>query len=164
MRDNTHDVAIVLGAGVAKGGLPSRALLRRAAHAVALYQSGRVPCLLMSGGVGRYPPAEAVLMRDAALAAGVPEAALRIEPLSRDTLENAAFCKPIVAAEGWRRVLLVSDGYHLPRALYTFRHLGIPADGDPAPAPGPLLAAHCREVAAFLTYLWRVERAARLLG
>jgi len=153
-----HDVAVVLGAAVKPGGLASESLIRRVAHGVGLYQAGRVPRLLMSGGVGRHPPAEAHLMRDLAVAAGVPEEAISIEARSRDTLENAAFSREILERHGWRRVLVVTDAYHLPRALYTFRRLGVAADGEPAPTPTLLLGTRCREALAFLTYLWRVER------
>jgi uncharacterized SAM-binding protein YcdF (DUF218 family) len=153
-----HDVAVVLGAAVKPGGLASESLTRRVAHGVGLYHAGRVSHLLMSGGVVRHPPAEAHLMRDLALAAGVPGAAIAIETCSRDTLENAAFSRAILDRNGWRRVLVVTDGYHLPRALYTFRRLGIEAEGEPAPAPRLLLGTRCREAVAFLTYLWRVER------
>jgi uncharacterized SAM-binding protein YcdF (DUF218 family) len=139
-------------------------LARRIAHAIAVYRQGRVGSLLLSGGVVRHPPAEAALMRLAALAAGVPEDALAIEDRSRNTLENAQYCAPIIARRGWRRVLLITDSYHLPRSLYTFRRFGVAADGDPVPPPrrdGALLAAQVREMAAFLVYLWRVERALR---
>ncbi|HLN23002.1 MAG TPA: YdcF family protein [Patescibacteria group bacterium] len=154
----SHDVAVVLGAAVKPGGQASESLIRRVAHGVGLYQAGRVPHLLMAGGVGRHPPAEAYLMRGLALAAGVPEAAIVVETYSRDTLENAAFSRDILNRNGWRRVLVVTDAYHLPRALYTFRRLGIDADGSAVPVPRLLLSTRCRETAAFLIYLWRVER------
>ena len=90
-----------------------------------------------------------------------PEAVL-VETASVDTLGNALFCRALLAREGLGRVLLVTDRSHLPRALYTFRRLGVPA--DPAPAPAPpwsrrQVAVHLREAAALVTYLWRVERA-----
>jgi uncharacterized SAM-binding protein YcdF (DUF218 family) len=158
----SHDAAVVLGAAVDPDGRPSQALLRRVAHGIALYHAGRVPRLVMSGGVVRRPPAEALLMRDAALAAGLPAEAVLVETASVDTLGNALFCRELLAREGLGRVLLVTDRSHLPRALYTFRRLGVPA--DPAPAPAPpwsrrQVAVHLREAAALVTYLWRVERA-----
>ncbi|HVI51946.1 MAG TPA: YdcF family protein [Candidatus Sulfotelmatobacter sp.] len=160
--NETFDVLVVLGAKVEPDGSPSKALLRRIAHAAALYHAGAAPFLLLSGGQPRGAIAEAEIMRQAALALDVAEGALRVEPLSRNTLENAMFCKPIIQRHGWRKLLVVTDGYHLPRALYTFRRLGLTAKGSAAPPPrlSPgLLAAHGREAAALLVYIWRIERA-----
>lgn len=158
------DVLVVLGARVEADGSPSRALLRRIAHGAALYHAGAAPFLLLSGGQPGGRASEAEVMARAALSLGVPEGALRREALSRNTLENAMFCRSIVQAHGWRRLLLVTDGYHLPRALYTFRRLGLRAEGIAAPPPrlGPgLIAAHGREALALLVYLWRIERRLR---
>ncbi|WP_300535496.1 ElyC/SanA/YdcF family protein, partial [uncultured Mameliella sp.] len=55
----TQGVALVLGASVRPDGRPSPALTRRVAHAVALWQAGRVGTLVLSGGVRTHPPAEA---------------------------------------------------------------------------------------------------------
>jgi uncharacterized SAM-binding protein YcdF (DUF218 family) len=158
----SYDVAVVLGAAVRPDGQPSPALERRIAYGITLYRQGRTGHLLLSGGCVGSDLAEAELMRCAALDAGVPEAALSIEDRSRNTLENAKFCRPIIALGGWRRILLVTDHHHLPRSLYTFRRFGIAATAAPVPPPpwdGPLLAAYAREMAAFLIYLWRIERA-----
>jgi uncharacterized SAM-binding protein YcdF (DUF218 family) len=155
-----YDVGVVLGAAVRPNGLASAALLRRAEHGALLYRSGRVARLLMSGGVVRRPPAEAALMRRVALAAGVPEAAVLTEERSRNTLENAAYSREIIRAAGWRRTLVITDGYHLPRALYVFRRLGLPVDGEAAPGPlsgGEMARAWLREAIAFPAYLWLVE-------
>lgn len=161
----TFDVAVILGAAVDGAGRASPALLRRVAHGVGLFHGGRVGHLLMSGGGARPGHREAMVMREAAMAAGVPHHALLVEDQSRSTLENARFCKPIIEANAWRRIVVVTDGYHLPRALYTFRRLGVAAAGEAA-APPPnadLLRARLREAGAFLCYLWRVERCRRNL-
>jgi uncharacterized SAM-binding protein YcdF (DUF218 family) len=161
-----YDAAVVLGAAVSADGRASPALLRRVGHAVALFHGGRAARLLMSGGLVRRPPAEAELMRAQALAAGVPDDAVLTEARSRNTLENALFCREIIARQGWRRIALVTDGYHMPRALYCFRRVGIAV--DPATAPRPpigasLLAAHVREAFAFLVYVARMADRASLI-
>ena len=81
----SYDAAIVLGASVGPDGRPSPALLRRVARGVALYHAGQAGRLLMSGGVGRHPPAEADVMRDLAVQAGVPAACVLTELRSRTT-------------------------------------------------------------------------------
>lgn len=159
-----YEVAVILGAAIRPDGQPSPALARRVAHGITLYRQGRVGHLLLSGGCVGGPPAEAAVMRSLALQAGVPEAALSVEDCSRNTLENAKFCRPLINQRGWRRILLVTDRYHLFRARYAFRRFGVPVEGAPAPEPrwnGPLLAAYLREAVAFLVYLWRIERALR---
>jgi uncharacterized SAM-binding protein YcdF (DUF218 family) len=70
----------------------------------------------------------------------------------------------LIAERGWLRILLVTDAYHLPRSLYSFHRFGLPADGEAVPPPqwdARLLVAYAREAAAFVVYLWRLERALR---
>ncbi len=155
--DAPFDVAIVLGAAVSAGGRPSPALLRRVEHAVALFRQGHVDCLLMSGcGPGSTP--EASVMCRIARAARVPAEAVLTEDQSRTTWENARFCKPIVEGRGWRRVLLVTERYHMRRALYAFRRFGIPVEAaavPPASLDAALAVEHLREAAALAYYRWR---------
>ena len=67
-----YDVIVVLGAAVWPGGQPSPALQRRILHAVDLWQQGYAVYLLVTGGVGKYPPAEAAVMQRLAVAHGIP--------------------------------------------------------------------------------------------
>ena len=68
-------------------------------------------------------------MRALALEHGVPEARIIIEDKATRTLENALYTARIMADRGWDRALVVSDPFHLPRALFLFRRLGIAASG-----------------------------------
>ncbi len=88
------------------------------------YREGAAPLLLLSGG-GIGPEPEAHVMRRIALAAGVPEAALLLEADSRDTLGNASECARLLQERGLRRVILVTDRTHLPRATLLFRRAGL---------------------------------------
>jgi uncharacterized SAM-binding protein YcdF (DUF218 family) len=124
------EVIIVLGAAVWPDGQPSPALRRRVAHAVQALQAGQGQRLLMTGGLGKYPPAEAHLMRQLALAAGVPATSIVIEDQATSTLQSALRCAPILHQQGWSTALIVTDRYHLPRALLVFRCLGILAIGS----------------------------------
>jgi uncharacterized SAM-binding protein YcdF (DUF218 family) len=158
------DVAIVLGAQVLPDGRPSPALLRRVAHAVALVRSGRVGHLLMSGGPVAHPVPEAQVMRHLALVAGLPPDRVHVETQSRDTIGNARLSAPILAAQGWTRLLVVSDSFHLPRALYIFRRTGLTVQGSGArpSRPGPeWWLAHVREVFAMMKTLYRLNLARR---
>jgi uncharacterized SAM-binding protein YcdF (DUF218 family) len=68
---------------------------------------------------------EAEIMRRMALDSGVPEAALLVEPGSRDTVENARETARLLRSRGARSVVLVSDRVHLPRAALLFRFAGL---------------------------------------
>jgi uncharacterized SAM-binding protein YcdF (DUF218 family) len=83
--------------------------------------------VLSGGGAGPVPEAE--IMRHRALARGLPETALLIEPRSRNTVENARETARLLHARGLRSVLLVSDRVHLPRAALLFRLAGLRVAG-----------------------------------
>ncbi len=131
------DVIVVLGAAVGAGGEPSAALRRRVAEGVRRFEAGAAPVLLLSGGkgggTGGGVPAEAEVMRDlvlaAGVAAGVADERLVLETESRSTLENARCSARIMGARGWTKALVVTDAVHLPRTLLAFRALGIEAKG-----------------------------------
>lgn len=115
---------VVLGAKTLRDNRPSRAIERRMQVALALYRAGAAPVLVLSGGGGRTVP-EAEVMRRLALAAGLPDAALVVEPRSRNTLENATETARLLADRGTAAVILVTDRYHALRARVLFRLVGL---------------------------------------
>ncbi len=153
-----YDVAIVLGALVHPDGTPSAAMRRRVGHAVALHRAGQARYILLSGG-GSPPEAEAMEAR--ALAAGVDRSRLLLETRSRNTVENALFSLALL--DPGRRVVVVTDSWHLPRALHVFRRLGADASGSAPPLPSGLgyWRALARETAKFPLTLWRLARLGR---
>jgi uncharacterized SAM-binding protein YcdF (DUF218 family) len=64
-------------------------------------------------------------MAGLAEAAGVPRSALLVENQSRNTIENALFSAQLLQARNIRRIILVSDRVHLPRAALLFRLAGL---------------------------------------
>ncbi|MBU0495460.1 MAG: YdcF family protein [Chloroflexi bacterium] len=126
------DCIIVLGSAVWPGERPSPSLAARTARGLALYQAGHAPALILCGGRGTYPPAEAEMMRRLLTAAGVPETALFLDDSSTTTVENLQHARAIMRAHGWQSALLVSDPFHLPRASLMARDLGLTV--RPAPA------------------------------
>jgi len=127
-----YDAIIVLGAGVWKHGHPSPALQRRIVRGVEAFREGAAPTLVMSGGLGRNPPIEADVMSRVAREMGVPDEAIVAERSARSTDENARYCAILMRERGWNRALIITDGWHLPRALMTFRAYGATVDGDSA--------------------------------
>lgn len=93
--------------------------------------------IISSGGQpDEGEPAEpsAVTMRDELVRLGVPADRITLESRSRNTRENAVFVAPILKALAIDRVVLVTSGSHMPRALGAFRAAGI--DAIPAIARG----------------------------
>jgi len=118
-------VAIVFGAGV-RNGAPSPVLYDRVRAAAELYHQGRVSVLLLSGD-GRFRTHdETEAMRRSALRLGVPASALWIDPLGLNTRET---CRRARDHFGVQRAVLVTQAFHLDRALFTCAALGVDAVG-----------------------------------
>ncbi|MGE5476441.1 MAG: YdcF family protein [Bacteroidales bacterium] len=157
---DSYDVAIILGARLRDDGTPSPALVRRVGRGAALVAEGRAGALLMTGGLTGADVSEAQVMRDQALAAGVPGHLIHLEERARNTIENALFSAPLVARMGWRRLLVVTDSFHTLRTTYIFRRLGLPvavAGVRPRHPSGQWWWAHAREAAALPWTVLRVE-------
>jgi uncharacterized SAM-binding protein YcdF (DUF218 family) len=135
------DAIVVLGCRLRPDGTPSRRLRRRVARAVELYRAEAAPLMLFSGG-GDGPVAEAEVMRDLAVVAGVPDAALVCESDSNNTAENARHTARLLRQRGLSRVILVSDQTHLPRAALLFRLTGLEVVGR-AGVPSRSLVRAC---------------------
>lgn len=119
-------VAIVFGAEVKKDGTPSVVLRDRVETAVALYKSGKVEKLLMSGDNRFVDYNEPESMRQYALALGVPDADIVLDYAGRRTYDTCYRAKEIF---GVNSAVLVTQGFHLPRALFLCNAFGIHAIG-----------------------------------
>jgi uncharacterized SAM-binding protein YcdF (DUF218 family) len=128
------DAIVVLGAAVGPDNVGGPALLRRVRHGAALYGAGMAGTLILTGGRRGGGEPEARVMAPHALAAGVPEACLLLEERAADTFDNARYTAELMRRRGLRRALVVTDGFHLRRALFAFRAFGIEALGS-APEP-----------------------------
>lgn len=122
-------VAIVFGAGLRRDGSPSPVLRDRIETAAALYFAGKVEKLLMSGDNRFIYYNEPGAMRDYAIELGVPAEAIVLDYAGRRTYDTCYRARAIFQLE---HAILVTQQFHLPRALYTCNHLGLPAIGVPA--------------------------------
>lgn len=120
-----YPYALVLGAGLEKNGTPSDILMDRVLTAVNLYQSKKVDLLIMSG-TRRKGYDEPGAMRAAALTAGVPSSAIRTDP---DGISTFNSCINLVQTYAPESVLIVTQQFHLPRAILLQRALGVNASG-----------------------------------
>jgi vancomycin permeability regulator SanA len=152
-------VAVVFGAGVRPDGTPSPMLADRVQAAARLYQAGRVQKVLMTGDNGRPDYNEVAAMRRAAIAAGVPAADITLDHAGFSTYES---CYRAAAIFGVREAVLVTQDFHLARAMYTCRQLGIDAVGLGTPdwgiySPRVMATYTLREALATLNALWEVH-------
>jgi vancomycin permeability regulator SanA len=118
-------VALVLGALVANG-QPSDFLGARLAIAKELYDAGKVRALLVSGDNSRSDYDEPDIMREWLIAHGVPSVKIVTDYAGFDTYSSCVRARKVF---GVRRVIVVSQTYHLPRALTLCRNVGLLADG-----------------------------------
>jgi uncharacterized SAM-binding protein YcdF (DUF218 family) len=118
------DCLVILGAAVWPGGQPSFVLRDRIARAAELYHQGVADKIICTGGVGKYPPAEAELEKQLLMKAGVPEEKIILEAASTSTAEQAKLIKEICDREGFNSIALVTSFYHEKRATQLFRNAG----------------------------------------
>lgn len=119
-------VALVFGAGYWPDGTPSDVMKDRVEAAVDLYRSGRVRKVLFSGDNRFINYNEPGKMREYALSLGLPDEAIVLDYAGRRTYDTCYRAREIF---GLREVVLVTQRYHLPRALYTCEKLGLNAVG-----------------------------------
>ncbi len=119
-------VAIVFGAGLQSNGEPSPLLAHRLDAAIALYKHGKVQRLLMSGDNRSKNHDEPDAMRRYAVARGVPAERITVDRYGLRTYDSVYRARKVF---GVTRALVVTQGYHMPRALYLANLLGIDADG-----------------------------------
>jgi SanA protein len=119
-------VAIIFGAGLRRDGSPTPILRDRVETGAALYHYGKVEKLLMSGdnSVEFYNEPEA--MRQYALSLGVSEDDIVLDYAGRRTYDT---CYRAQAIFGVQRAVLVTQKFHLPRALFLCSALGLEASG-----------------------------------
>jgi uncharacterized SAM-binding protein YcdF (DUF218 family) len=127
------DCAIVLGAAV-HGAAPSPVFEARLSHAVDLYQRGIVRHLVLTGGTGAGTSmAESAAGRAYALARGVPGTSILTEQTSHTTRQNLIEAGRLMQPAGLRSAVIVSDPYHLRRAVTMARDLGMDATSSATP-------------------------------
>ncbi|MFI5959878.1 vancomycin high temperature exclusion protein [Cryptosporangium sp. NPDC051539] len=134
-------VAIVFGAQLRPDGTPKPFLAGRLDTAAELYRAGTVKAVLVSGDGSGTSGNETAAMARYLTARGLPAAKLVTDPSGLDTYDT---CARAYRVYGVRRALLVSQEFHLPRAVALCRHVGIDADG---------VAGRCEDCRE--TTLWR---------
>lgn len=116
---------VIFGAAVLPDGLPSGSLRRRVAGALAAARGHDDWLFLATGGVGRHGGAEAELIAELLVFAGVGRERILIEARARDTLQSARRCHALLVERGDAEILVCcSSSYHNPRCALLLRLLG----------------------------------------
>ncbi|MFO0586608.1 MAG: YdcF family protein [Polyangiaceae bacterium] len=148
------DAIVILGAPLrADDTLPPLAE-ERVRTGVELYRRGLADVICMAGGHCprgyEHTIAEAEGMARWVRAAGVPESALRVDRLSGSTRENASRAAELLFPEDRRRVWIVTQRFHMRRALRCFRRVGF----DPTPW---IIEDGVQDAAGLLSVQWVVR-------
>lgn len=151
-------VAIVFGAGLWRDGTATPVLYDRVKTAAELYHAGKVEVLLMSGDNRFVDYNEPAVMREVALSLGVPEEAIVLDYAGRSTYDTCYRARDIFQVN---EVILVTQAFHLPRALYLCNQLGVDAVGVEADQrvyrKSTMLYWDLRELLATVNALWEVH-------
>lgn len=123
------DCILVLGCKVKDNGEPSPMLLDRLITGTELYKEGAAPKILMSGDHGRDTYDEVNVMKKYALDNGIPSEDVFMDHAGFSTYDSIYRAKHIFEA---KKVIIVTQEYHLNRALYLAHKLGLEAYGVPA--------------------------------
>ena len=152
--------AIVVFGAAEYSGRPSPVFKARLDHAFDLYQRGIAPVVITTGGFGGDPRfSEGGVGRDYLSRRGIPDSSLIAETQSADTAESADRVAAILRANGWHRVVAVSDAYHLFRVKEFLARNGVTAYGSPRPESIPKsrsarVEAALREAVSLI--FWRI--------
>ena len=122
----TDRIAIVFGAGLRRDGMPTAVLRDRVETAAQLYLDGKVEKLLMSGDNSFADYNEPAAMRLYAHSLGVPDEAIVLDYAGRRTYDTCYRARHIFGVES---AILVTQDFHLSRALFTCNALGVKAVG-----------------------------------
>lgn len=122
--ENT-DCVLVLGAGV-RNGSPTPMLRDRLITGISLYESGAAPKIIMSGDHGREDYDEVNVMKSYAVENGVPDGDVFMDHAGFSTYDSVYRAKAVFEADS---IIIVTQKYHLYRALYIAERLGVNAVG-----------------------------------
>jgi uncharacterized SAM-binding protein YcdF (DUF218 family) len=115
-------IVVLAGGGVMLSGQLTDSSLRRTVRGIALYRDGLAPLLVLSGAEGRT--SESAARSVLAGKCGVPDTAILASSAGHTTHEEIAALQPLLKARGVRRLILVTDGAHMRRAMGLVRDAG----------------------------------------
>lgn len=124
--EDRYDAILVLGAGLRGDGSPSDMLRDRLLIAVSLYNSGLSDVLILSGDRSGESYDEVGAMKDFCIGEGVPEGNIICDNIGYSTYESIYNTKENT---DFKKIIIVTQSYHLYRAIYISRQMGFDAYG-----------------------------------
>ena len=124
-----YDCILVLGAGLRSDGSPSDMLADRLEVAIKLYEEGVSDVILLSGDCSGEDYDEVSSMEEYCLVSGIPAEAIVKDGKGYSTYESMLNTKD---SGDYDKILVVTQRYHLYRALYIAEKMGLEADGADA--------------------------------
>ena len=128
------DVIVMLGAAIHAGardldgtGTPIAEACERLLATARLHRRTGLPIVLSGGRVHSHQTLMGPVYRRFLVALGIPPDRIILENRSRNTFENARFSWDLCRRRGYRRPLVITHAAHMPRAMFCFQKLGIPA-------------------------------------
>lgn len=154
------DCIIVLGAKVWPDGRMSNTLRFRCEKALEAWQNGIAGMVIACGGrVQDESETEASAMARWFEEKGVPPECILREDKSADTRENLNNARVFMEESGMKTAAICTSDYHLTRAMWLARHIGIEACGMPAPSPKTMygfIMGRVREVVGWVLYFFKL--------
>lgn len=124
--DETYDAIVVLGAGLRADGTPSNMLEDRLKGAIELYKKGIAPKIILSGDCSGEDYDEVSSMKKFCIDNGVVESDIIRDDKGFSTYETM---ENVVKTMGYKKIMVVTQKYHLYRSVYIARRMGADADG-----------------------------------
>jgi len=151
-----YDAGVILGAAVWSGNRPSPVLRERVHRGYDLLNDGVVQFLVVTGGSAPSELPEAEVARRALVALGVDPSRIVMEAHTNSTVEQILYIRDqLKQTQRWNTFIIISDQFHLKRALEICAFNGINARGVSSESPlGPqnLVFYHARESLALILY------------
>lgn len=152
----TSTITLVLGGGMETPGVMSDMQTDRVLEAVRLYKAGKTDLIIMSGDDGALRDNEVDFMRERAIAEGVPAEKIEIDPHAYRTYLSCYRAKHEYAID---QMLVITQNFHLSRALYLCNEMGIRTLGlssDLHESYQGMWKIEIREILARVKAVWQV--------
>jgi len=124
--DRKYDAIVVLGAGLREDNTPSNMLEDRLKGAIELYKKGIAPKIILSGDCSGADYDEVSSMKKFCINNGIPEADIVRDDAGFSTYETM---DNVVNKMGYKKIIVVTQKYHIYRSVYLARRMGADADG-----------------------------------
>jgi SanA protein len=148
---------LVLGAGLEKTGLPTDILADRVKTAVNLIKAKKTDVLILSGSSKKYNYSEPESMKSLAISLGLKDTNMVLDLRGKTTYDS---CVNLKSIENLHQITIVTQSFHLPRAIFLAEMLGYKAFGIPANlfqfSIYKIVYWHLREILAFPINLAKV--------